>query len=95
MRFWQAPPPEKSVTSNLGSKMTYLKSFQSFNQIPPGISFDEAASVVTPLVTEFIGLYQQKPYGFGLLWPVGEGRGKYNNTPIVILGGSSSLGQAG
>ena len=39
-------------------------------------------------------MYNQTPYGIGLVPPVSaEGKGKYAGNPIVILGGSSSVGQ--
>ena len=41
-------------------------------------------------------MYNKNPHGFGLLSPVSpEGKGKYAGKPIVILGGSSSVGQNG
>ena len=48
------------------------------------------------LSTPYIGFYNQNPYGLGLVPPVTpEGEGKYAGNPIVILGGSSSVGQNG
>ena len=41
-------------------------------------------------------MYNSNPYGIGLAPPVTpEGRGKYAGNPIVIIGGSSSVGQNG
>jgi D-arabinose 1-dehydrogenase-like Zn-dependent alcohol dehydrogenase len=48
------------------------------------------------LTAAYIGLYTQNPYGLGVVPPVTpEGEGKYAGNPIVILGGSSSVGQNG
>ena len=39
-------------------------------------------------------MYNQSPYGMGLVPPIlTEGKGKYTANPIVILGGSGSFGQ--
>ena len=41
-------------------------------------------------------MYNSNPNGIGLVPPVTpEGRGKYTGNPIVIIGGSSSVGQNG
>jgi hypothetical protein len=41
-------------------------------------------------------LYNKNPAGFGLVSPVSpEGKGKYAGVPILIIGGSSSIGQNG
>ena len=48
------------------------------------------------LTAAYAGLYSQKPHGLGLVPPISpEGKGKYAGNPIVILGGSSSVGQNG
>lgn len=67
-------------------------------QIPENISFDQAASVPLGLATATIGLYTpaEGRGGAGLVAPWKEGgRGKYAGQPIVIFGGSSSVGQYG
>ena len=46
--------------------------------------------------TAYVGLYNSNPNGIGLVPPVTlEGRGKYAGNPIVIVGGSGSVGQKG
>ncbi|KAH8074797.1 GroES-like protein [Cristinia sonorae] len=63
-------------------------------KIPDNLSFDQAATVPLALVTSAIGLYSETRLGAGLVAPWKEGgAGKYNGQPIVIFGGSSSLGQ--
>ena len=48
------------------------------------------------LTASYVGLYNQNPGGLGLVQPVSpEGKGKYSGNPILILGGSSSVGQNG
>ena len=67
-----------------------------FAQIPSNISYDEASTLPAALTAPYIGLYNQSPHGIGLVPPVTpEGMGKYAGNPIVILGGSSSVGQNG
>ena len=44
----------------------------------------------------YVGLYNKNPYGFGLSAPVSDAtQGIYGGTPIVVLGGASSVGQIG
>ncbi|KAF8805430.1 GroES-like protein [Phlegmacium glaucopus] len=63
-------------------------------KIPSNISYDEAATLPVALTSPFVGLYNQQPHGCGLVPPVTpEGKGKYAGNPIVILGGSGSVGQ--
>jgi len=63
-------------------------------KIPSNISYDEAAAVPMCLTAPYVGLYNQKPAGLGLVSPVyPEGVGKYSGNPIFILGGTSSIGQ--
>lgn len=63
-------------------------------KIPSNISYDEASTLPVALTAPYVGLYNQNPYGLGLVPPVSpEGKGKYAGNPIVILGGSSSVGQ--
>ncbi|KAJ2915219.1 hypothetical protein MD484_g5214, partial [Candolleomyces efflorescens] len=63
-------------------------------KIPPNVSFDEASSIPVALTAAYVGLYNINPHGLGLDAPVNDGaRGKYANTPIVVIGGSSSVGQ--
>ncbi|KAJ2917357.1 hypothetical protein MD484_g3070, partial [Candolleomyces efflorescens] len=63
-------------------------------KIPSNVSYDEAASVPLALTTSWIGLYNPNPNGLGFDAPVSAAaRGKYANTPLIVLGGASSVGQ--
>ncbi|KAF8975900.1 GroES-like protein [Cyathus striatus] len=66
-------------------------------KIPSGWSYDQAATIPSALFTAWVGLYHKHPHGFGLSSPKVANdftsKGKYANTPIVILGGASSVGQ--
>ncbi|KAL5504373.1 hypothetical protein ACEPAH_8447 [Sanghuangporus vaninii] len=63
-------------------------------KIPSNISFDEAASVPLCLATAAAGLYGDRPVGlkYKPAWEQG-GEGLYLGKPIVVFGGSSSVGQ--
>ncbi|KAG2018322.1 biotin/lipoyl attachment:Carbamoyl-phosphate synthase subunit L [Coprinopsis cinerea AmutBmut pab1-1] len=63
-------------------------------KIPDGFSYDDAATLPTALTTAYLGLYNIHPIGLGLtpLFNPG-GKGAYVDTPLVINGGSSSVGQ--
>ncbi|KAG1844071.1 chaperonin 10-like protein [Suillus subalutaceus] len=61
-------------------------------KIPPGESFDSAATVPVGLDTALVGLYGNH-FGAGLTPPWTKSTsGHESNKPIVILGGSSSVG---
>ncbi|KAF8804121.1 GroES-like protein [Phlegmacium glaucopus] len=63
-------------------------------KIPFNVSYDEASTLPVALTAAYVGLYNKNPNGFGLVPPVSpEGKGKYAGNPIVIIGGSSSVGQ--
>ncbi|KAF8072227.1 chaperonin 10-like protein [Lyophyllum atratum] len=63
-------------------------------KIPPGLSFEEASTIPVTLTAAYLGLYNSKPHGSGLAWPLeSTGRGKHAGTPLVILGGATSVGQ--
>jgi hypothetical protein len=48
------------------------------------------------LTVSYVGLYNKNPHGLGLTAPVSEAtQGIYGGTPIVVLGGASSVGQIG
>ena len=67
-------------------------------QVPSNLSIDQAASIPLTLCTAAFGLYAPKgPRGGAALFPPWEagGRGKYAGKPILIFGGSSSVGQYG
>ncbi|KIJ89467.1 hypothetical protein K443DRAFT_624700, partial [Laccaria amethystina LaAM-08-1] len=62
--------------------------------IPANLSYDQAATLPAALSAAYAGLYSQKPNGGGLEAPVEPSAvGKYSGVPIVVLGGSSSVGQ--
>jgi hypothetical protein len=65
------------------------------SQIPPSISFDSAATVPLGLDTAMVGLYGND-FGAGITppWTTSAG-GHEPGKPIVIFGGSSSVGSYG
>ncbi|KIJ07711.1 hypothetical protein PAXINDRAFT_89974 [Paxillus involutus ATCC 200175] len=61
-------------------------------KIPPNFDFDRAATVPLAFDTAAVGLYSEQ-LGAGLTPPwVEGGQGKYSGKPILIMGGSSSVG---
>ncbi|TFY82414.1 hypothetical protein EWM64_g1604 [Hericium alpestre] len=65
-------------------------------RLPDSLSFDEAATLPVSFTTAAVGLYAPKSkHGGAALTPFWEegGMGKYADQPIVILGGSSCVGQ--
>jgi len=61
-------------------------------KIPPNLDFDQAATVPLGFDTAAVGLYSDQ-LGAGLTPPwVEGGQGKYASKPILIMGGSSSVG---
>lgn len=65
-------------------------------QIPNGISYDEASTIPVALATAYFGLYNSLPYGAGLPDVLdGSDGGEQGGKPLVVLGGSSSVGQLG
>jgi NADPH:quinone reductase-like Zn-dependent oxidoreductase len=69
------------------------------DQIPDNLTFDQAATIPLTLATAGLGLYnkKQQPNGGLALYPpwAEGGRGKYAGQPILVIGGSSSVGQHG
>jgi len=64
------------------------------SKIPSSISYDEASSIAVGLTVGYVGLFNKHPHGVGITPPFDPStRAQYSNTPIVILGGSSSVGQ--
>ncbi|KAF6757063.1 chaperonin 10-like protein [Ephemerocybe angulata] len=64
-------------------------------KIPSDLSYDDVATIPGAFTAAYIGLYNVAPLGFGFEAPVRAGaRGKYAGTPIVILGGSTSVGHS-
>ena len=66
-------------------------------EIPDNITFDSAATVPVCAIAATVGLYGPEESGGAGRTPPWEegGRGKYNDEPIFILGGASSVGQYG
>ena len=65
-------------------------------KIPPNLSVDEASSIPLGLATAALGLFTSRPEGVrSYVPPWSGGIGKYSGESIVILGGSSSVGQYG
>ncbi|KDQ52649.1 hypothetical protein JAAARDRAFT_39904 [Jaapia argillacea MUCL 33604] len=87
-----------------GSFQNDRSTFQQFTtvpaeivaKIPTNVSPEQAASIPSTLATAVLGLYVKQPVkGSAGLYPPWEqgGRGKYSGKPIVVFGGSSSIGQ--
>ncbi|TFK27957.1 GroES-like protein [Coprinopsis marcescibilis] len=79
-----------------------LSGFQQFAKadalttakIPPNLTSAQAASIPVAFTAAYVGLYAASPNGAGFEPPTtSSSKGKYTGTPIVILGGSSSVGQ--
>ncbi|CAA7261873.1 unnamed protein product [Cyclocybe aegerita] len=65
-------------------------------KIPPNISFDEAAALPVAVIRSFVAFYIPPPFGLGLTLPTTpQGAAKYTGTPIAVIGGATSVGQAG
>ena len=74
----------------------YIDIFNFGSRFLPTFSYDGASTLPVALTAAYVCLYNQPPKGLALVPPVSpEGKGKYAGNPIVILGGSSSVGQNG
>ncbi|KJA20536.1 hypothetical protein HYPSUDRAFT_188618 [Hypholoma sublateritium FD-334 SS-4] len=63
-------------------------------KIPPNISYDEASTFPVAINVVYVGLYNVHPYGLGFTPPISAStRGIYAGTPLVVLGGATSVGQ--
>ncbi|RDB29126.1 Zinc-type alcohol dehydrogenase-like protein C2E1P3.01 [Hypsizygus marmoreus] len=63
-------------------------------KIPSNLSFDAVSTIPVALTAAYVGLYHYGPYGLELASPLDpSNRGKYAGNPLVVLGGSSSVGQ--
>ncbi|KZT00564.1 GroES-like protein [Laetiporus sulphureus 93-53] len=65
-------------------------------KVPSNVSLEQASTIPLGLATAAVGLFQHnaKSGSVGLYPPWEEGgEGKYSGKPIVVLGGSSSVGQ--
>ncbi|KAH7907118.1 chaperonin 10-like protein [Hygrophoropsis aurantiaca] len=66
------------------------------SKIPDQLSFDEATTLPLGIATAAVPLYSPAPKGLAYEAPWEDhGRGKYAGHPILILGGSSTVGQYG
>lgn len=88
---------QSTLTPRLaGFKQYTIAKANATAQIPDNINFDQAATVPIGLGTAAVGLYARSwARGGADLIPGWEaaGRAKYTNQPIVVFGGSSSVGQ--
>jgi NADPH:quinone reductase-like Zn-dependent oxidoreductase len=65
-------------------------------KVPFNISYDQAGGLPSAIGAAYLGLYNLKPDGLGFTTPLDDnGRGKYNNTPLLIFGGATNVGQYG
>jgi NADPH:quinone reductase-like Zn-dependent oxidoreductase len=63
------------------------------SKIPSKFSYDDVATIPVALSAAYVGLYGSNP-GAAFDAPVSASAvGKYANTPLIVLGGSSSVGR--
>ncbi|KAF6755329.1 chaperonin 10-like protein [Ephemerocybe angulata] len=64
-------------------------------KIPDNVTYEEASSIPVGFTAAYVGLYNTTPgKGLGYDVPITpETKGKYAGVPLVVLGGSSSVGQ--
>ncbi|KAH9481157.1 Dehydrogenase orsE [Psilocybe cubensis] len=63
-------------------------------KLPDNWSYEQVSALPGVLTCAYVALYNKSPFGLGFEPPVSEAtKGKYAGTPIVILGGASSVGQ--
>lgn len=90
-----------SVTAKVCRVVHYVihRTHKALPQIPSNISFEEAATIPLCLSTAVVGLYgqlRQNHGGAGLVRPWEQGgRNKYHNEAIIVIGGSTCVGQFG
>lgn len=66
----------------------------STSKIPSKFCYDDAATIPGALTAAYLSLYGNRPHGAGFDVPVTPTAvGKYAGTPLIVLGGSSSVGQ--
>ncbi|EPQ51058.1 GroES-like protein [Gloeophyllum trabeum ATCC 11539] len=82
------------VPDKAGFQQYTLADTDFTTKIPVGLSFDEASTLPSSAISAAFGLYNPLPRGAGLTppWEAG-GREKHAGKPILIFGGSSSVGQ--
>jgi len=60
------------------------------------MTYEAASTIPLALATAYVGLFNAKPHGFQFPAPLEPlQRGRMAGTPLVVLGGSSSVGQFG
>lgn len=81
------------LTEDQASFQQYTLTTSTFTAaIPPNLTYSQAATVPLGLDTAAVGLYSEV-LGAGLTPPWTEGgQGKYSGKPILVYGGSSSVG---
>ncbi|KAF5330247.1 hypothetical protein D9611_010529 [Ephemerocybe angulata] len=62
------------------------------SQIPPTMTYDQAATMPLVCTTAFLALYNDVPHGLGLDSPL-RSPGLYTGNAFLVVGGSSSVGQ--
>ncbi|KAG6811821.1 hypothetical protein H0H92_005680 [Tricholoma furcatifolium] len=71
-----------------------VSGFALTTKIPSRLSYEEAATIPATITPGFLGLFLPQPYGVGLVPPLEvSARGKYAGKPLVVLGGSTNVGQ--
>ncbi|PFH48317.1 hypothetical protein AMATHDRAFT_150193 [Amanita thiersii Skay4041] len=66
---------------------------ETLGKIPSNMTFEDASTIPLGLTTAYIGLYNSVPHGITLPNPLVSGRNQLAGESLVILGGSSSVGQ--
>jgi len=62
-------------------------------KIPHNLTYDDVSTLPVALITPYLGLFKNDPEGFGLPNAFTDGRNKSAGRTIVIIGGSSIVGQ--
>lgn len=97
------PRLPRYVVSFFAHSLAMLMRLFDLLQIPENVSFEEAATLPTAVCTAALGFYGKRTSehsyqrgGAALVAPWTEGgKGKYQDEPIVVTGGASSVGQLG
>ncbi|KAF5342139.1 hypothetical protein D9611_002033 [Ephemerocybe angulata] len=92
--FFQGPYGQNEAT---GFQQYATADVFTLAKIPDNVTYEEASSIPVGFTAAYVGLYNTTPgKGLGYDAPVTPGtKGKYGGVPIVVLGGSSSVGQYG
>ncbi|KAJ2917339.1 hypothetical protein MD484_g3049, partial [Candolleomyces efflorescens] len=77
-----------------GFQQYTLADVHTLAKISSNITYDQASTIPVAITAAYVAFYAPAPHGLAFVPPVRpDGKGKYTDTPIVILGGSSSVGQ--